>query len=205
MICISNLSIKERFYFRLPMKDNIRLSWSLYTEVYILPVLQGSTVRPSLVPRICWTVYEVVVWADCSLGVVALSASSVVGGFLCSKMSLMKKERILLDSGVISFMFRFESRKHAMIRTRIKWQHSSNVGEKIWMKENVFVYKRKLEFTQVSMIDMVLRPYRILILSALWFPFMIKQTSPNQTSKWLSNARHAYSTARMKLFKIGVS
>ena len=35
------------------------------------------------------------------------------------------------------------------------------------MKENVFVYKRKLEFTQVSMIDMVLRPYRILILPAL--------------------------------------
>lgn len=156
-------------------------------------MLHGSTGRSSwpLVPRICWAVYEEEVdWNDRSignLGEVELSGSvcSVLGGFPCSKMSLMKKERILLGSGVISFMFDFQVLKHAMTCTWMKWQPSSNAGERIWMKENVFVYKRKLEFTQVSMIDMVLRPYRILILSALWFPFMIKQTCFNQTSKWL--------------------
>lgn len=148
-----------------------------------------------------------VVWIDCPLGVVGLSASSVGdgGGFLCSKMSLMKKERILLGCGVISFMFVFENTKTRYDTHKNRMTAQFKCWRKIWMKENFFVYKRKLEFTQVSMIDMVLRPYRILILSTLWFPFMIKQTSPNQTSKWVSHACHAYSTARMKLFKTGIA
>ena len=120
----------------------------------------------------------------------------------------MKKERILLDSGATPFMIRFEVTKTLyMTRTRIKWQHSSNVGEKIWMKENVFVYKRKLEFTQVSMIDMVLRPYRILILSALWFPFMIKQTIylTKHANGFQILANLFISIAKIRWFKSGIA
>lgn len=81
-------------------------------------------------------------------------------------------------------------------------QHRASVNVKYERKKTLVCIRGNLSLHKCLWLTGYEDHIEYLSCLPVWFPFMIKQTSLNQTSKWVSNGGHAYTTAKNNFFII---